>query len=85
MLVEYIRGKNNSLGQNIKGGQLIGVVVALDKWSIGWSLCSKKDKFNKQRALEIAIGRAEKSTAVVPTSIKPVFVKMINRAMRYFK
>ena len=49
MLIQYIRNKNN---------QPIGVVVAVDKYKVGYSLCKKGDRFDKQRGFEIAVGRA---------------------------
>ena len=57
-------------------------------WSVGWSLCSPtaKDKFNKQRALDIAFGRAYKMAVDdVPSSLKVDVAEMAKRANRYFK
>lgn len=55
MLVNYIR----------KNEKLIGCVVGLandeKEVGVGVSLCNSKDKFNKDIALKIAIGRAYKS------------------------
>lgn len=55
IIVQYIKRKNKN----------VGVLVALrtytiDKnFQIGWSLCHKKDKFDKYRGTIIAIKRAE--------------------------
>lgn len=52
ILIQYIRDEKN---------QPFGVVVATSNngnFSLGWSVCNKKDTFNKSLALEIAIGRA---------------------------
>ena len=76
MLLEYIRNRK---------GEKIGVVVALNKWSVGYSLCKKGDRFDKQLGLEIAVGRAEYSTTLVPRTVKHIFEKMAIRANRYFK
>lgn len=89
MLIQYIRNKKN---------QRIGIVVAVDKYKVGYSLCKTKnnkypfiaDKFDKQRGLEIAVGRAnnvrDRWVDNMPTHIySTVFVKMIARAERYFK
>jgi len=77
MLVKYV--KNNR-------GNLIGVVVATDKHNIGWSLCNKRDRFNKDFGRYIAIGRAEMdSTVDIPHSIINEYIEMKNRALRYFK
>lgn len=48
MLVKYVR----------QNGNIIGAVVAISRDKIGVSVCNKKDQFSKQRALEIACGRA---------------------------
>ena len=78
MLIEYLRDKN---------GNPIGVAVAVSKEDIGWSLCNKRDKFNKQRALEIAVGRATKRdiSDTKPVTILPLFNKIYARAQKYFK
>ena len=39
-------------------GNLVGCVLAVDKDQIGWSMCNKRDRFSKDRAIKIAIGRA---------------------------
>ena len=48
MLVKYIRD----------GKRPIGCVVALSATQVGFSLCSPKDKFNKEIAVHLAVGRA---------------------------
>ena len=51
-IVKYIR----------KNKTPIGVMVAIktaDGFRFGYSLCNRKDKFNKEMALKIAFGRAE--------------------------
>ena len=65
----------------------VGVVVATGKYNIGYSLCNKLDKFNKERALEIATGRAKVHDfqGEVPDSIKDTFFEMQDRASHYFK
>ena len=89
-LVQYVRnGKNHR----------IGVVVAVGKNQIGWSLCNKTDDFDKQRGLSIAIGRAHKlnfghSNGGVcignnghrhPQSVDAVVQTMAHRASCYYK
>jgi len=79
--------------------QPIGVVVALSSTQIGWSQCCPKDKWNKKRGLEIAIGRAKKGYMRKPAKtrlhnlqhtknidlITPEIEMMDLRARRYFK
>lgn len=91
MLVEYVRNKEN---------RKVGVVVALDDHSIGWSKIRESnfykgryvniDKFDKKRALEIAVGRAvmadtRPSKVVPPANVQVVIDKMKERAAAYFK
>ena len=76
MLITYIKNKKN---------ERIGAVVAIDAEKIGWSLCCKKDRFDRDMALSIAFGRAHGSNAELPREIKPVFNQMRERSRRYFK
>jgi hypothetical protein len=51
-VIQYVRNKKNIP---------LGVLVAIktpEGFRIGYSLCNKKDRFNKNMALKIAIGRA---------------------------
>ena len=81
MIYEYVRG-----GYRRKRG----IVCALGKKDIGWSLCNKKvgDVFDKELGLRIAQGRALKIVPdgnAVPPSVKSTFDKMKIRAKKYFK
>ena len=80
-LVEYTHNRN---------GDLNGCVVATGNsaygWSLGWSLCSPKDVFNKENAYKIAVLRATGGTnKPTPHSIRRVVERMTSRANRYFK
>ena len=63
MLISYVRNPDNN--------ERIGVIVAISVDNIGWSQCNKKDKFDKERGKEIALGRA-----MYGTKKKPAFVKV---------
>jgi hypothetical protein len=70
----------------------VGVVLASKKANgkvgIGWSRCAvnRGDNFNKETALKIALGRAEKgSVDMPPHSMFKVIASMEDRAKRYFK
>lgn len=52
-VIQYIRCK-----KNIPHGVLVAIKTP-EGFRIGYSLCNKKDRFNKNMALKIAIGRAE--------------------------
>lgn len=86
----------------VKGiGPLIGCVVArrvrtrnyltgqfTSGISIGWSKVnvSAGDEFDKEKAVEIARGRAiVGSSPAVPRQIIPIYNKMVERASSYFK
>ncbi len=81
MLIRYVRNKRR---------EKIGVLVALGRNNVGWSRCNKTDRFNKDRGLHIAIMRAqmyntmELASRVCP-SMQLDYIKMVNRANRYFK
>ena len=62
MLINYIRKQYANKEKGIFNSSPIGIVVALDKNKIGWSLLNPKDKWNKKIGLSIAIGRANKFT-----------------------
>lgn len=80
-----------------KDDNLKGVVVAIDKGIIGWSMCDPKDVFSKEQALKIAYGRAEKALELkgtekisefyhtVPRSLHSLFDKIFERSVKYFK
>lgn len=94
MLIEYVKNKQN---------KRVGVVVALNSKdigqpNIGWSRCNWRDKFDKKKALSIAIGRAEKRPllsdnsymqedimCLVPSSMVEAIEKMRVRMKKYFK
>ena len=86
ILIEYKKHSENK----------IGVMVAIDSDTIGWSLCKKEDIFDKKVGLNIAIGRAmyvsdlskeEKNIYYqnIPSSLKELFKKMTYRSHSYFK
>lgn len=86
-------------------GQRIGCVVAIGAELVGWSQCNKKDRsgskrFDKQKALSLAIKRAEKGSSIfqrlsttgkmlifrTPNKfMKSAIAKMEDRAKLYFK
>lgn len=94
MLVEYVLDSSN---------KRVGVVVALNSEdiggpNIGWSRCNWRDKFNKKKALEIAIGRAKlrllardntyeqnKEIYDLPPSMVEAVEKMRERMKKYFQ
>ncbi len=84
MLVKYIRDK----------GTLVGCIVAVGRDQIGVSMCYPKsatspnqDKFTKERAFDIAKGRAEVN-GVNPglnRKFRAEYKIMADRAAKYFK
>ena len=73
----------------------IGCVVAVkegDDVKVGWSLCNKKDQFNKFMAEKIALGRAQHnadSVGSVPQRLQKEMYEAVeymrNRAKRYWR
>ena len=92
MIEEYIRD-----GSRRKRGLLVAYKFKnLDTVFIGWSLCNKKDKFDPDRAVEIANGRALKSGSEIsaklipsenrfPSFVNKALPNFINRCERYFR
>lgn len=75
----YVRNRKN---------ELIGCVAAVNHNMVGWSLCNTGagDTFDKQMALEIAIGRAMSGfNAAIPHTVVKEYEKMIDRSKKYFK
>jgi len=87
--------KDNSLIQFVRDrkGQPRGLVVATiidDEIRLGWSYTNTKagDRFNKNRAFQIALGRAETgqgNNVVTPHSVRRVMDRIAVRAERYYK
>ena len=57
MFIKYIREDTKIEGKN--KGKPIGVIVAVSKEELGWSLCHKKDIWDKKLGLLIATKRAK--------------------------
>jgi hypothetical protein len=84
-LIQYIRDKNNAP---------LGVVVAQKRDNViyyGYSLRNKKDKWNREVGIKIAIARANADSYVLPSSVKLTTLvlnalsDLNKRAIRYFK
>lgn len=78
-LIQYVR----------KNGLPVGVVVAtMDRkktLKMGWSLCCKRDRWNRNKAKLIALNRAWRGSDVkIPDSVMPTFDELHERATRYF-
>jgi len=80
MLIKYIRkGKK-------KKGVVVAVPVNEDKVKFGWSMCHRRDKFDKDFGKKIAIERALCNRSITaPKSIKKDLEGFIARATRYYK
>jgi hypothetical protein len=86
-----LRGDKVVKKQGLGGGICKGLFVAFmkgDSLRLGWSLCNtaKADVFDENRAMDIAVGRAEKNEEFdYPPSMRKKAVKFIKRANAYFK
>ena len=80
MLIKYVRDEKN---------QRRGVVVAIGANEIGFSLANKRDKFDKQYGIHLAVQRAfhwkPSIDDDIPHSVRDDFIEMVDRSMRYFK
>jgi len=84
-ITKYITKKNGK-----KVGMLIATAFREDSFGVGYSLCNTKlDKFDKQRAVQIAFGRAYKNAngdaLEIPQSIRDEYALFYCRATKYFK
>ena len=78
----------------VKHHQKKGVFVAVadkDKFTIGWSLCKNKDKYNKETGIHIANIRAHEILAGfpciggVPHSMRDTYTHLIDKWKKYYK
>lgn len=83
MIVKHVR-KNN--------GTPVATLVAektnSNEIAIGWSLCNKKDNFNKHVGINVAIDRlklTDTDNSSIPHVIKKNVGTFAGRAMRYFR
>jgi hypothetical protein len=80
MIIQYVKRKNQPIGCFVAVRRDDGEIV------IGWSLCRKGDRFNKQLAKNIALGRCMNgSYSALPFSLFHQMMDFISRAERYFK
>ena len=81
-IYKYLKGKH---------GQRIGVLLGCIKndeqaFNIGWSLCHKKDRFDKEKAVKVAFLRSVNgSAAPLPRAISTEYQQFVDRCFRYFK
>lgn len=84
MLTQFVRDRK---------GQPRGMVIATvidNEIRFGWSYTNTKagDRFNKSRAIQIALGRAEVGMGYrvrIPHAVNKVYARMTPRAFNYFK
>lgn len=78
VLIQYVRDNKR---------KPIGVVVATDLGKVGWSLCHKDDKWDKNIALSTAINRADdiNTEGPIPHTVRHIVHHMVDRAKRYYK
>lgn len=78
ILKKYVRNKDRSRR---------GVIVATMNGT-GWSLCCRKDKYDNEIALKIAVNRANycgNKTLKIPAQLAGIISEMDLRRRKYFK
>jgi len=85
-VIQYVRNR-----KNIPHGVLVAIKTD-EGFSIGYSLCNKKDRFNKRMALKIALGRAEWSgdpeervPDPLPHPVRKIIPLFWERCKKYYK
>jgi len=77
----YIRNRNGN-----PRGVLLAVKREDGSVGFGWSLCNRKDSYNKDFGLNIALGRAvEGSNVTPPRPVVKLREDFLNRAAKYFR
>jgi hypothetical protein len=68
-------------------GMFVANVTSGNNIIFGYSLCSKEDRFDKELAMKIAVGRLalEDAHMQIPRSVWGDFLHFYNRAGLYFK
>ncbi|MAG26111.1 hypothetical protein CMI47_11080 [Candidatus Pacearchaeota archaeon] len=81
-ILEYVK---NRKGQRV--GVFVAAVQADGNVQIGWSKChGTKDKWNRERGIEIASRRAKSGTNIsIPEPLNGKIDDFVERARRYFK
>ena len=83
-VIQYVRNK-----KRVPYGVLVAVKNS-DGFTCGYSLCNKKDRFNKKRALEIALGRAGLTNGglyngIPPHEVRKMIPAFFERCKKYYK
>lgn len=80
-VIQYVRDK-----KRVPRGVIVAVKSSEFGFVCGYSLCNKKDRFNKRMALKIAIGRAETHlTTEAPHEIRKMLPTFLDRCKKYYK
>lgn len=79
MIMKYIRDKNNRLR-----GLLIGIADSRGFYKIGWSLCHRNDKFDKSKAIFIAMNNLSKDP-IHNRILEREYDLFVERCDHYFK
>ena len=81
-VIQYVR-----CNKNIPHGVLVAVKCE-NGYRLGYSLCNKKDRFNKRMALKIALGRADNNAVVgepTPHPVRKMIPAFLDRCKKYYK
>lgn len=81
-VIQYVRNKKKIP---------LGVIVAVkdenspNGFRLGYSLCSKKDRFKKTMAIKVALGRAHSGWETAPRDIERILEGFKERCKRYYR
>lgn len=87
-VIQYVRHKGGKK-KNVPYGVIVGVKIE-EGFGVGYSLCNKKDRFNKKMALKIAIGRVYQGNCIgeglggVPNDVRRMAPGFIRRCNKYY-
>lgn len=85
VIKQYVRGKNNA-----PVGLMVATVDDENRIILGWSMCSPKDKFDKDKAYLIAYNRMHSKKVQTCGNLgynlpDEVFDHFVMRAIKYFQ
>lgn len=82
MIIKHVRKVNGA-----PVATLVAEKTKKNEITVGWSLCNRKDNFNKHIGIDIATARLNRKndTSSIPHLVRHNMGGFIGRAMKYFK
>ena len=83
MLIQYLRRRKRHRNEKIA---VLVAELRMGGFVIGWSMKDRRDSFDRDKGMAIAIGRLEsRSETNIPHSIRVETLQFAKRCAKYFK